>query len=284
MPNQDGAGAFIRQASISEKTMAKTRKRKLRIQLIALFLFLTASLATLSLSTYAWFAMNKSVRGTGLRIEADYYDAVTSVEYYAAEAPDVSLTPTAYYFDKAGLGENDDVEIPIYDRIFKDDPHQLLIKISINSRVNACNLLVKADERVITSGSWDDIDWHYNYDHDKGNPLSSVVSFIPYPSNYVTSETRNAKDCYKLQGNVTNHSFVSLDNSNNPIYDSDATIELASYTFTDDHTIYLMLDYDASLVESIYSHYLADTLFNTGYNITFASDFTISISVTEEDR
>lgn len=264
--------------------MTRTRKRKLKIQLIALSLFLIASLSTLSVSVYAWFATNQSVTGTGLRITADRYDAIENVEFFAAERPDVSVTPTAYYFDKTPIADNDDKIIPIYDRVFSQDAHQLLIKITVNERVDACELFAEADSVVITNNSWDDIDWHGNYSSGVGDPLSSVISFVPYPVDQVFTENRYNKDCYKLTGNATSSSFVSLDNNYNPVYDADATIDIATYDMSDNHTIYLMLDYDKNLVESIYSYYLTDVLFNTGYNITFACDFTISIRVLEEHR
>lgn len=264
--------------------MTRTRKRTYQIKLLAILLFLVASTATLSVSAYAWFATNKSVTGTGLHIVADHYDAIESVEFFNAERPDVTVSPTAYYFDKTPIADNEDKVIPIYDRVFSQDAHQLLIKIVLNDRIDSCELFAQADDVVITNNSWDDIDWHGNYDDAVGNPLSSVISFASYPVDQVYTENRYSKDCYKLTGNVTSSSFVSLDNNYNPVYDSDAEISIATFDMSENHTIYLMLDYQKELVESIYSHYLTDTLFNTGYNITFDCDFTISIRVLEEHR
>ena len=264
--------------------MVRTKKAKLQIQLVALFLFLVASLATLSISTYAWFATNQRVTASGLRIIADSYDAISGAKYYSSEKPDLTVTPAAYYFDKTPIAANEDKALPTYDRLFSESQHQLLVAIEVNERVLSCQLVAKANSMVITNNSWDDVAWHDNASNDTPNPLSAVVTFVPYQNSQVSEEYRYSKDCYKVSGNNANSSFVSLDNANNPIYDSDAEIVIGQYDTSIDHVVWFTIDYDKELVESIYSYYLVDPLFNTGSDILFACDFTVSVEVLEASK
>lgn len=260
--------------------------RSKRLKRIKLEAFLTCflSLSTLvaaSSATFAWFSTNKRATAKYLNIVAKDSAIVNQVSYHSIK--DVTVDDngniTQYTFNKSTTST---LTIGNYSRALGDNKHQLLIEIFLKDSTNSFSITANAKKKLLSDNGWAD----YGEDNWKGNPTTSgsTIKYKPLPLSFIvsiayfgTSVTTDASgnillDVANKQGDA--QSFVTLASENDtPKYNQSFNIGNGN----GNNTIYIMLDYNLTAIDSIYSYNIGNERFEEE-NVNFICDFSITLN------
>lgn len=253
-------------------------KRLKRIKLEA-FLTCFVSLSVLfaaSSATFAWFTTNKRATAKYLNIVAKDSAIVSQVSYHAINTVTTENDVTTYSFKK---DTTNDLTLGRYSRALGSDEHQLLIEISLKEDTSNFTITAQADNQLLDNNGWAD----YGEDNWKGNPKTSgstttydllPLSFITSISYFGTKAVISENTINLKSTDGSTQSFIAFaDGGDTPTY----TQSFRVGTGTNSEDIYIMLDYNLSAIDSMYSYNIGNERFEQD-NVDFIRDFSITLN------
>ena len=287
------------------------RRRMARIRFVAIAFLGALVLSTIGVSTFAWFATTRSANTTYAQIVArdptilgtptyDRYVRPVSTQeddpYYFAKITDNTLDIGAYR-DKDLLGESS---------------YRMLIQIPVLASFDRVVAFARSDRPTILelrqegdSSSWG---WPSTFEESLAkansltNPLSAVIAFASYADSEinqtlqeVTTEEGQTYSCLSIPKKKAVKGFVDVDVSTAPVtltYAPQGYLEIPSgenevqLTLDGARNVWLMLDYNAEAVTSLYTDNIGNALFEEGMlssdgerlgYVAYYRDFTLSV-------
>ncbi len=270
--------------------MTERSKKKMKIvsSLVMCILSLFSGI-TLSLS---WFAKNREVTGTGMRLSIDGSGLLLGWECYSV------VTDTEgdnFYFEKIS---NDDAKLGTYKLL--ENKYQLLVKLCFQIDIDTVTVTAKTSTDYFQGDGEDerhfllDGDGKYNGEtKDYVNSLCGVVSLSTLTGE-VKTDSENY-DCYIE--NLPTDTAVFVDDTKNTgakilpeitigsnIVTIDGTIKLSDGTDEKCKVVYLLMSYDRDLIAKVFSANLGNPnisgVVGTGSvvpSVPFDCDFGISV-------
>lgn len=255
------------------------RLKRIKLQAFLMCFVSVGAVAAAGTATFAWFSTNKIATATYANIVAQDSSLVESVAYYKIQQTNTENGVTTYIFNGTGT------TIPEYSRIDENEAHQLLIAITLRDNVTGCKIVAapNSDSQILNmatstsdTNQWSVIDWNKT-----PYPLSTIISFYyTETANVVDNNGSKKITITKNTSSSTTQSFISLDqNTAYPVRNGD-NLSLASSTTN--KVVYVVLDYDLDLIESIYSFNIGNDNFTTdagsdSSGLIFSCDFHINV-------
>ncbi|MCQ2742812.1 MAG: hypothetical protein MJ239_05910 [Bacilli bacterium] len=250
--------------------MAIYGRKKRKIEVLAAGALGLFTVATLGVSSYAWFAVNRTASVEVQNIVAESSEFIRSVTYHHIYQTTTVDGVTNFSFN---AGPTSELIIPTYSRATEDPRHQLLIEVELNSGLGDVVAKAYAKNNILEKGNaWSSIDWAEN-----GNPLSSIVTIAYIPAENVRHEGEFL-NITKVQGD----SFITLsDDGTTPSYQQNLDLNGVIPNHDDHFSVYYVLDYNVDVIESIYSANIGNPVFEsfevTENGLKFACDFKIAM-------
>ena len=246
------------------------RLKLIRLQAILASCFFAVCVASAGTATFAWFYVNRKVSADYQSIVATDIKYIKSCEYYAIDHVTVNSDNTrTYSFHNTPLSAS--YAIGKYSRAFATEEHQILIKVTLNDLYSTFISTATADADILNGGhSWDAINWQTS-----DNPLSSIAAFNAYPADQITINGDYLVLSPAADNPTTKYSFVSM-SGEPPTYTKFLQID-DEFTTSSDPTIYFVIDYNLSAIDSIYSYNIGNAAFESETGITYQCDFAIRV-------
>ena len=287
------------------------RRRMARIRFVAIAFLGALVLSTIGVSTFAWFTTNRSAKTTYSQIVARDPTILGTPTYYRYVRPASFQEGDPYYFAKI---TDNTFDIGAYrDKdLLGESSYRMLIQIPVLASFDRVVAFARSDRPTILeprqagdSSSWG---WPSTFEESLAkansltNPLSAVIAFASYADSEinqtlqeVTTEEGQTYSCLSISKTKAVKGFVDVDVSTAPVtltYAPQGYLEIPSgenevqLTLDGARNVWLMLDYNAEAVTSLYTDNIGNALFEEGMlssdgerlgYVAYYRDFTLSV-------
>ena len=287
------------------------RRRMARIRFVAIAFLGALVLSTIGVSTFAWFTTNRSAKTTYSQIVARDPTILGTPTYYRYVRPASAQEGDPYYFAKI---TDNTFDIGAYrDKdLLGESSYRMLIQIPVLASFDRVVAFARSDRPTILeprqegdSSSWG---WPSTFEESSAkansltNPLSAVIAFASYADSEinqtlqeVTTEEGQTYSCLSIPKKKAVKGFVDVDVSTAPVtltYAPQGYLEIPSgenevqLTLDGARNVWLMLDYNAEAVTSLYTDNIGNALFEEGMlssdgerlgYVAYYRDFTLSV-------
>lgn len=286
------------------------RRRMARIRFVAIAFLGALVLSTIGVSTFAWFTTNRSAKTTYSQIVARDPTILGTPTYYRYVRPASFQEGDPYYFAKI---TDNTFDIGAYrDKdLLGESSYRMLIQIPVLASFDRVVAFARSDRPTILEprqegdSSWG---WPSTFEESLAkansltNPLSAVIAFASYADSEinqtlqeVTTEEGQTYSCLSIPKKKAVKGFVEVDVSTAPVtltYAPQGYLEIPSgenevqLTLDGARNVWLMLDYNAEAVTSLYTDNIGNALFEEGMlssdgerlgYVAYYRDFTLSV-------
>lgn len=236
--------------------------------------FLSVSVvAAAGSATFAWFSTNKTATAKYSNIVAKDSSYVSSWTYHSIKETTVSTDGSTYTY-VFNYDSTTKLSIDQYSRLNENDAHQLLVEITLTDDAGSFNFEANADKNILPDtdedgnarNQWSTVDWT----NITNLPLSSIIAF--YYTEEPNVNVNESEKTITITRSTDETSFVTLTNEN-PSFTQSLTLKENSTA----KKVYVVLDYNLSAIDSIYSFNIGNEAFDSDEGLTFGCDFSFSV-------
>jgi hypothetical protein len=263
--------------------MAKSIFRRHSKQFLSSIAFLLLCVGSLATATYAWFYSNRtaSINVTQMMVASrDIIDNVKVYPYHILTSEEGSFTEGTETFEKTPMTSEED--FGKYS-LLSQNKNGLLLEVTLTDFAKTYSS-ISLSGHSFASVYLGEIDASTNKLKQAltttDNSLSSIVCFYSFAASSISEETNyySVDLSTTLNSTGVKENFVSSENTLN------SDVPLCSFSTIPDK-FYLVLDYDPSLIEDIYSANIGNEAISDLGNmvdgqsyITYTSDFCFVVS------